>query len=154
MSKKFSSQSLLIVTCVASVLTLTACGKSSDEKASESPTPPPATAPAPVETPAPATTATATPSANTATATASNGNGEKVYQASCRVCHDTGNLGSPRIGDKAAWQDRIAQGKDVLYSHAINGFTGKTGTMPPKGTSTAPDADIKSAVDYIVAKSQ
>lgn len=145
MSKKFSSQSLLIVTCVASVLTLTACGNSSDEKASENPTPPPATVPSPTETPAPA---------NTATATASNGNGEKVYQASCRVCHDTGNLNSPRIGDKTAWQSRIAQGKDVLYSHAINGFTGKSGTMPPRGTSTAPDADIKSAVDYMVAKSQ
>lgn len=80
--------------------------------------------------------------------------GENLYQNSCRVCHDTGNLGSPRFGDKAAWQERIAQGNEVLYSHAINGFIGKTGVMPAKGGSTATDDEVKAAVDYMVNKSK
>lgn len=147
--KKTSPATLLSVLMVITVTLLVGCGQPNEQKASDTP--------AQTTTPEPAATTDATsPSANVATTTAAatTGNGEKVYQASCHVCHDTGNLGSPRIGDKAAWQPRIAQGKDVLYAHAIQGFTGKTGTMPPKGTSTAPDADIKSAVDYIVAKSQ
>jgi cytochrome c5 len=39
----------------------------------------------------------------------------------------------------------------VLYEHAIKGFQGKAGVMPPKGGSAAPDADVKAAVDYMVA---
>lgn len=78
--------------------------------------------------------------------------GEKVYQATCKTCHEAGLLGAPKIGDKANWQPRIDQGKDILYKHAIEGFTGKSGTMPPKGGSTAPDAEIKAAVDYMVSK--
>ncbi|ELA09120.1 cytochrome c-type protein [Moraxella macacae 0408225] len=87
------------------------------------------------------------------TATANDGSvGEKLYNTTCKTCHDTGVLGAPKTGDKANWAPRIAQGKDILYKHAIEGFTGKSGTMPPKGTSTAPDADIKAAVDYMVQK--
>lgn len=83
-----------------------------------------------------------------------NPQGEAVYQQTCRICHETGTLGAPRMGDKSAWQARIAQGKDTLYTHAINGFTGKTGTMPPKGGSAASDSDIKLSVDYMIDKSR
>jgi len=38
-----------------------------------------------------------------------------------------------------------------LYDHALKGFQGKSGVMPPKGGSTASDAEVKAAVDYIVA---
>ena len=31
-------------------------------------------------------------------------------------------MGAPKPGDAAAWAPRIAQGMDVLKSHAINGF--------------------------------
>ena len=44
-----------------------------------------------------------------------------------------GIAGAPKVGDKAAWGPRIAQGKETLYNHAIQGFTGKTGVMPAKG---------------------
>ena len=41
---------------------------------------------------------------------------------------------------------------DTLYTHAIKGFQGKAGVMPPKGGSVAlPDDDVKAAVDYMVS---
>jgi len=98
-----------------------------------------AAAPAAVAAAAPATTATSP-------------DGKKVFDASCAACHGTGVAGAPKFGDKAAWAPRIAQGVNVLYTHAIGGFQGKGGVMPAKGGNTAlPDADVKAAVDYMVA---
>ena len=68
------------------------------------------------------------------------------------MCHGAGIAGAPKFGDKAAWAPRIAQGVNVLYTHAMGGFTGKGGVMPPKGGNLAlTDPDIKAAVDYMVA---
>jgi cytochrome c5 len=59
------------------------------------------------------------------------------------------------MGDKAAWGPRIAQGKDTLYKHALQGLQGKTGIMPPKGGRVdLPDDVIKMGVDYMVEHSQ
>jgi cytochrome c5 len=74
-----------------------------------------------------------------------------VYSATCVACHGAGIAGAPKFGDKGAWAARIAQGNNVLYEHALKGFQGKAGMMPPKGGSSAPDADVKAAVDYMVA---
>jgi cytochrome c5 len=79
------------------------------------------------------------------------GAGKAVYDATCINCHGAGIAGAPKFGDKAAWAPRIAQGANVLYEHALKGFQGKAGMMPPKGGSGAPDADVKSAVDYMVS---
>ncbi len=39
----------------------------------------------------------------------------------------------------------------MLHDHAIKGYQGKGGVMPPKGDNTAlPDDDVKAAVDYMV----
>lgn len=82
-----------------------------------------------------------------------NGKGKQVYDSLCMACHAAGVAGAPRFGDKAAWSPRIAQGMDTLYQHSIEGFQGKTGVMPPKGGNTSlPDADVKAAVDYMVAQ--
>jgi cytochrome c5 len=81
--------------------------------------------------------------------------GDEVYTASCIACHGTGIAGSPKVGDTAAWAERIAAGTDSLYTHAISGFTGKTGMMPPKGgNASLSDDEIKAAVDYMVGQSQ
>lgn len=80
--------------------------------------------------------------------------GEALYNATCMACHAAGVAGAPKIGDKAAWAPRIAQGMDTLHTHAIKGFQGKKGMMPPKGGSSAPDDDVKAAVDYMVGKSK
>lgn len=85
---------------------------------------------------------------------ADNKAGEALYAATCKTCHEAGIAGAPKVGDSAAWKDRIAQGKDTLYKHSIEGFQGKTGVMPAKGGNVAAsDADVKAAVDYMVSKS-
>ena len=72
--------------------------------------------------------------------------GKQLYESICVACHGAGIAGAPKAGDKAAWQPRIAKGKDSLYTSALKGKN----AMPPKGGSTAPDADVKAAVDYMV----
>ncbi|HEY9397869.1 MAG TPA: c-type cytochrome [Burkholderiales bacterium] len=134
------------------VALLAACGK-------EEPVP----APAP-ETSAPATTAPETPAAEApaapaaeapAAAAATGGDlalGEGVYKKTCFLCHGTGAGGAPML-TKADWDSRVAQGKDTLYKHAIEGFTGEKGMMPAKGGNVAlSDDEVKASVDYMVSQ--
>lgn len=100
------------------------------------------------------TSTTPAPALATVPANASAEVGKALYNSACVACHGTGIAGAPKLSDKAAWSPRIAQGHAVLYEHAIVGFQGKDGVMPPKGGSTAPDADIRAAVDYMVAVSK
>jgi cytochrome c5 len=88
---------------------------------------------------APATVA-ATPSADAAQA------GKALYQQVCQACHAVGVLNAPKFGDKAAWAPRLKEPMDTIYNYALHG----KGQMPPKGGSTASDADVKAAVDYMV----
>ena len=103
----------------------------------------------------PASMAAAAPAAAAAPvagpAVASADTGKKAYDTACFACHGAGIAGAPKFGDKAAWSARIGQGSSVLYDHAIKGFQGKAGVMPPKGGSALPDADVKAAVDFMVA---
>ncbi len=85
-------------------------------------------------------------------ATASSGprDGETVYKGACFACHDTGAAGAPKRGDKTAWEPRVAQGIDTLKKHAIEGFTGKSGMMPPRGTcANCSDEEIENAIHYM-----
>ena len=92
---------------------------------------------------------------NTAAMGAGPDTGKATFEKTCQVCHAAGVAGAPKVGDKADWGPRIAQGKDTLYTHALQGFTGKKGMMPPKGGNTAlADADVKAAVDYMVAQAK
>lgn len=78
--------------------------------------------------------------------------GADTVKKVCALCHGTGAGGAPMIGSKADWADRIKQGKDTLYQHALKGFQGSKGMMPPKGGSSLPDADVKAAVDYMLSQ--
>ena len=81
--------------------------------------------------------------------------GAATYNKACNACHGTGAAGAPKLGDKAAWAARIAQGNDTQYGHAIKGFKGKTGFMPAKGGwANLSDADVKAAVDHMVGASK
>jgi cytochrome c5 len=146
---------------------LTACGK--QETSAPAPaapasvattpasaeTPPPAAPATPASVPAPASTETPAAAAPTAAPTADDlALGKSTFNQVCFMCHATGLNGAPKAGDKAAWGPRIAKGKSVLYQHALEGFTGTQGTMPPHGGSTLPDANIKAGVDYIVSLAQ
>jgi cytochrome c5 len=81
--------------------------------------------------------------------------GPSLYKAACTSCHDQGIGGAPKTGDKGAWGPRIAAGKATLYKHAIEGYTGKGGVMPPKGGRIDLSDDlIKLGVDYLVEQSR
>lgn len=82
--------------------------------------------------------------------------GKSTYDGLCVSCHGSGLPNVPQVGDKAAWEPRLAQGMDVLYTHAIGGFVGASGMpMPAKGGNPAlTDEQVKAAVDYMVAGSK
>ncbi len=76
--------------------------------------------------------------------------GPQVYNAACIACHGGGIGGAPVL-EPDAWTARIAQGIDVLYQHAIEGYVGEAGYMPPKGGRLdLSDGEIADAVDYMV----
>jgi cytochrome c5 len=86
-----------------------------------------------------------------APAAAGKPDGKKTYDTACMACHATGAANAPKFGDKAAWAPRIKTGAEALYASALKG----KGAMPPKGGNAAlADADVKAAVDYIVAGSK
>jgi cytochrome c5 len=76
------------------------------------------------------------------------GDGKSVYESACAACHASGLAGAPKAGDKSQWAPRISQGADILYASAIKG----KGAMPPKGGNPSlSDAQVKAAVDHLVA---
>ena len=125
---------LTLILTALSLAALTACGQKD------------APAPAVAATPAPAVVATA-PAAD-------NPVGKSIYGKTCSLCHAAAIAGAPKPGDKAEWGPRIAQGKEVLYKHAIEGFTGAKGMMPARGGGTTlTDDEVKAAVDYMADQS-
>ena len=111
-----------------------------------------AAADAPADAAAPAETAAAAPAAEAAPATAApapaaaSNVGKSIYDTTCMACHSSGVAGAPKFGDKAAWAPFIAKGMDDMVKKATQGV----GAMPPKGGSTASDADFKAAIQYMV----
>ncbi len=75
--------------------------------------------------------------------------GQQVYEGLCVGCHGPGLAGAPKFGDQKAWAPRIAQGYNTLVMHAINGFTGYAGMMPPKGGGANEDVEVARAVAYM-----
>ena len=127
-----------IILAVSLAALLGACGKQeSAAPEAAAPEAPAAAAPAPAEP-----------------VMAENAQGKKIYGNVCSMCHASGAAGSPKPGDKADWGPRIAQGKDMLYKHALEGFTGAKGVMPARGGSTTlSDEDVKAAVDFMADQS-
>lgn len=80
--------------------------------------------------------------------------GKEVFENACKVCHGSGIAGSPKLGDHEAWAPRVKQGLTVLVGHAINGFSGSSGIMPPKGGRVdLSDQQVEEAVSYMVESS-
>nr|CAA6821480.1 MAG: Cytochrome c5 [uncultured Thiotrichaceae bacterium] len=109
----------------------------------------PAAKEAPAASSAPVAKAIETPTAQAAPH--SSIDGRKIYQGICFSCHDSGIANSPKPGDKAVWEPRIAAGVPALYDSVIKG----KGAMPAKGGNPAlSDDEIKAAVDWMIAESQ
>lgn len=129
-----------LVLAISLTALLSACGK--DESAVP-------------EVPAPAAPEAAAPAAAPEATMADPAHGKSVFNKTCAMCHAVGAAGAPKPGDQADWGPRIAQGTDVLYKHATEGFTGAKGVMPARGgASTLSDDDVKAAVDYMVEQSK
>jgi cytochrome c5 len=96
---------------------------------------------------APSAAATA-PVVAAATPTAAKPDGAKVYAMGCNACHAAGVAGAPKFGDKAAWALRSKAGLDALVASVTKG----KGAMPPKGAvANATDAELRAAVEYMLA---
>jgi len=90
---------------------------------------------------------TAAPAAGAAQSADASQAGKALYQQVCQACHAAGVLNAPKFGDKDAWAPRLKDPIDTIYNYALHG----KGAMPPKGGSTASDADVKAAVDYMIS---
>lgn len=77
--------------------------------------------------------------------------GKVIFDNLCTACHTTGVGQAPTL-DRAHWDQRITQGKDTLYKHAIEGYTGPDGgIMPPKGGNPAlTEEQIHATVDWML----
>ena len=77
--------------------------------------------------------------------------GKLIFNRYCKECHVTGVKGAPKIGDKAAWADRIKQGELLLTQHAFFGHR----KMPSFGNcAECKREDFADAVAYMVSKSK
>lgn len=95
----------------------------------------------------PAGTGTAS-SGGAAAATTASASPADMYQSACFACHGTGAAGAPKMGDAAAWSERLGKGVDALTAAAIGGI----GAMPPRGGSQLDDGQIREVVEYILAQ--
>ncbi|MBL1377433.1 cytochrome c5 family protein [Zobellella sp. CGMCC 1.18722] len=74
--------------------------------------------------------------------------GEAVYTAACAACHGTGAAGAPIKGDADAWAPRVAQGRDTLLTHVMEGFNV---VMPARGAcGNCSDEELELALDYML----
>jgi cytochrome c5 len=76
--------------------------------------------------------------------------GSVIFNGLCAGCHGSGAGGAPTMV-AAQWTARIAQGKDTLYTHAIDGYQGAAGVMPAKGGNPAlTDEQVRASVDWML----
>ena len=71
--------------------------------------------------------------------------GEAVFKAQCAACHATGAAGAPKLGDAAAWAERLKTGFDALVQSSLKG----KGAMAPQGGGDFNDTEIARAVAYM-----
>jgi cytochrome c5 len=73
--------------------------------------------------------------------------GAQVVAAACGKCHQTGDGGAPRIGDRAAWTKRVQAGYNVVVQSALRGHAG----MPARGgLAELSDIEVRRAVEYMM----
>lgn len=77
--------------------------------------------------------------------------GRSVWMGTCRECHANPMSDAPQVKNGAAWDKRLAKGKAALYASATKGLVTANSEMPPRGgNSSLSDADVRTAVDYMI----
>lgn len=78
--------------------------------------------------------------------------GKVVYDGLCGACHTSGSGGAPKLAG-GEFKARLAKGEETLIKHAIEGFTGTAGVMPPRGGNpSVSDEQIKNTVEWMLAQ--
>lgn len=78
--------------------------------------------------------------------------GQVVYDGLCAACHKSGSGGAPTLAG-GQFHARLSKGEDTLIKHAIEGFTGAAGVMPPRGGNpSVSDEQIKATVEWMLAQ--
>ncbi len=77
--------------------------------------------------------------------------GKQVYEQTCSICHDSGKMGAPRLGNRAGWLNRLKQhGIKRLYQRTTSGYN----SMPKKGACDRCDEQqLLLAVNYMLQQS-
>ncbi len=71
---------------------------------------------------------------------------EAIVQDQCAKCHQAGQEGAPKIGDRPAWIPHLKKGLDPLVASAIHGH----GPMPARGgMPDLSDQEIRGAILYM-----
>ncbi len=78
--------------------------------------------------------------------------GRAVWLGTCKDCHANPDSDAPQASNRGAWGPRLAKGAATLYTSALAGFKGPSGTeMPAKGGNPSlTDDEVKAAVDYMI----
>ncbi len=72
----------------------------------------------------------------------------RLWARSCALCHVDGNAGAPRIGHADEWRPRLAQGREMLLKHTVEGLN----AMPPLGYCMACEReDLLAMIDFMTA---
>jgi cytochrome c5 len=83
-------------------------------------------------------------------------NGRAVYDRACHVCHidaAEGIAGAAGLRDPARWRAQSAKGWSTLLEHVQQGWTGRYGTLPPRGTcADCSERDLFDAVHYMMKR--
>jgi len=70
---------------------------------------------------------------------------QEIVNTVCAGCHAAGIAGAPKMGDKAAWESRMATGIEAMVASVKNG----KGAMPPGMCAGCTDEEIKSAIEIL-----
>lgn len=99
-----------------------------------------------------AAAAAATAAASSQVAYGGTTDGKVIFDSLCTACHTSGVGNAPTL-DHSHWDSRIAQGKEVLYQHAVEGYTGPDGgIMPAKGgNASLTEEQVHATVDWMLA---
>jgi cytochrome c5 len=76
--------------------------------------------------------------------------GADVYRTRCALCHDSGATQAPRVGQPNDWRQRVQKGRAALLRSALEGVR-DTAMLPRAGFADLGDADVASAVDYMLS---